>query len=248
MSEKFDNIVTRLAGKIKMSQTTVPGFILGLSGTDSIITFIALYRALSVHNMQHRLLGIHYVGGKIRKPTWFDVEIMPWLKNNYPEAQFLTTTPLGGNQDQQRWADLHLRALNRIEKADDGSNVIRALDKEDTYWVSGCMNATEKALGKYSIMAKSVSIDPIVSLWKSEIIALCSEFCVPVIAAEMSQLPDCLCGREEIAAKNVQLIDDILRFNVDPTKHSPQILSEVMAYVQETKRANDFKNRVPFNV
>lgn len=249
MSVKFDNIVTRLSQKITMSQTPVPGFILGLSGTDSIMTFILLYKAAQLHGMQDRVYGIHYISGMQKKPGWFEANIIPWLKENYPGARIEVQIPQGGNQDQQRWADIHLRSLNSITyDGNGGTRAIRALDAGQNYWVAGCINATEKALGKYSILSKSVSLDPLISLYKSEVIDLCREYNVPDIAIQMSELPDCLCGREEIAALNIKLIDEIITFKVDPLKYPPELLAEVYAYVQETRAANAFKNRVPFNV
>ncbi len=199
--------------------------------------------------MEDRIWGIHYVSGMQKKPGWFEANIIPWLKENFPGAQVSVEIPLGGNQDQQRWADIHLRALNTITyDGNGGTRAIRALDAGQNYWVVGCTNATEKALGKYSIMAKSVSFEPIASLWKSEVIELCRQFNVPEIAIEMSELPDCLCGREEIAALNIKLIDEIITYKIDPLKYPPELLSEVYAYIDETRSANAFKNRVPFNV
>ena len=249
MPSKFDNIVARLTNKIGMSQTPVPGFILGLSGTDSILTFILLYEAMKNHGLEHRLWGIHYVSGMRKNPSWFETDIIPWLKEKYPNAKVSVEIPLGGNQDQQRWADLHLRALNTISyDGYGGSRAIRSRELGENYWVAGCTNATEKALGTYSIMAKSVSMDPIASIYKSEVIDLCRGFGVPEVAIEMSQTPDCLCGRAEIAAHNIKLVDEIIAFKVDTRKYDPEILAEVFAYVLETKQANNFKNRTPFNV
>ena len=232
-----------------MSLTPVPGFILGLSGTDSILTFILLYKAMKNHGLENRLWGIHYVSGMRKKPDWFESNIIPWLKENYPEARVSVEIPIGGNQDQQRWADLHLRALNTITyDGNGGTQAIRAHNQGENYWVAGCTNATERALGTYSIMAKSVSMDPIASMYKSEVIDVCRELGVPEIAIEMSETPDCFCGRAEIAAKNIKLVDEIISFKLDPLKYPPELLAEVYAYVQETKKANDFKNRTPFNV
>lgn len=248
LSTKFNTLIDRLSQKIRLSANQVPGFIIGLSGTDSLATFILLYNAMKQHNMQHRLYGIHYVNNLRKKPTWFERDIIPWMRDEFPETRIEVHTPLGGNQDQQRWADLHFRALNKIEVNGYGDLRFTSLDAGENYWVSGCMNATEKALGNYSILSNSVSMQPIQTIYKSEILDICKEHNVPDIAIEMSQIPDCLCGRDELAAANVRLIDDIITFKLDPAAHDPAILAEVYAWVQETKRQNDFKNRTPFNV
>lgn len=248
MSVKFDNAVKRLSGKMVMSATPVPGFMIGLSGTDSILTFILLCEAAKTHNMVHRICGIHYVNEQRKKPTWFEEHIIPWLRGKYPEATVLVETPLGGNHDPQRWADLHLRALNEIYVNGFGETKIRAYEAGENYWISGCTNATEKALGKFSMLADSVSIQPIQTFYKHEVIQLCEEFDVPEIAMEMSRIPDCFCGREEIAANNIELIDEIITNRVNVFDYDAAIINEVMKYINETKKANDFKNRTPFSV
>ncbi|MCK9532895.1 MAG: hypothetical protein M0R77_20665 [Gammaproteobacteria bacterium] len=248
MNDKFEKLIDRLSQKIRLSANPVPGFIVGLSGTDSIVTFILLYEALKRYNREDRLYGIHYVNEYRKKPSWFEKDIIPWLAETYPNTRLEVHTPLGGNFDQQRWADLHLRALNEIVVNGFGEKKLKLFDPGQNYWVSGCMNATEKALGNYSILSNSVSIQPIQTIYKGEILDICVEHNVPEIAIEMSQIPDCFCGREEIAAHNVRLIDEIITYKLDPSKYDPELLAEVYAYVQETKRANDFKNRTPFNV
>ena len=248
VNEKFNKIIDRLCQKIRLSQTPVPGFILGLSGTDSILTFILMCESAKHFDMINRVYGIHYVNEQRRKKTWFEEQIIPWLKEKYPEARLEVQTPLGGNYDQQRWADLHLRSLNEIIVNGSGDKKIAALAQGENYWVVGCINATEKILGKYSILSKSVSMEPIQSLYKSEVLEICKEYGVPEIALEMSQLPDCLCGREEIAAQNLKLIDDIITFKLDMEKYPKELINEVYQYINETKASNNFKNRTPFSI
>lgn len=249
MSVKFDTLIDRLSQKVRLSANPVPGFILGLSGTDSLLAFILFNEVAKNHPyLANRIYGIHYVNENRKKPSWFEESIIPWLKETYPDSRIEVHTPLGGNYDQQRWADLHLRALNEIVVNGFGEKKVKSLEPGMNFWVSGCTNATEKALGKYSMLSSSVSIQPIQTFYKSEVLDLCKEYNVPEIALEMSQIPDCFCGREEIAAHNVRLIDDIITYRLDPSKYDPALLAEVYSYVQETKRANDFKNRTPFNV
>lgn len=257
--KKFTDRVERLSNKIGMSQTPVPGFIMGLSGTDSIVAFVMCYDAMMKHGKGNRVLGVHYVNGPhqlsndyITQHGWFIRDIIPWLRKRCPEASFRSVTPRGGNQDQQRWADLHLRSLNRIEYTkevyddDVGRERIVALDEDETFWVVGTINATEKALGRYSLLAAAVSVQPLMTMYKSDIIKVCEYLGVPEIAIRKSQLPDCLCGRDELAANNVQLIDDILRFKVDITQHDPQLLKKLYDYVSDSQNIYGFKQRIPY--
>lgn len=242
---RYTDRVERLATKIKMSQVPVPGFIVGLSGTDSVVAFVMCYDAMARFDKNHRVLGVHYVGDKRKTPTWFERDVIPWLEKRCPAAEIITATPLGGNRDQQRWADLHLRALNEIEDRERPPQV-HPYDVEDTYWVVGTINATEKALGRYSLLASAVSVQPLMTLYKSSIIEICRELGVPEIAIDKSRLPDCLCGRDELAADNIELIDNILRFNVDPTKHDPVLLEKLYTYIRDSQADYGFKERIPY--
>jgi NH3-dependent NAD+ synthetase len=249
MSAKFDSLVERLVKKMGLSQTPVPGFIIGLSGTDSIIAFLLAYRAcerldLPPGGMADRLLGVHYKSGD--KVDWFEAEIMPWLAAECPKATLITRVPRGGNADPQRWADMHLRALN--SNVDENTTRYTPHDAGKNYWVAGTINATEKVLGKFSMLAESVSIQLIQTVWKSEIMALCEEYGVPSIAMEMSRIPDCLCGRDEIAANNIELIDQIIRHKVKPSEHPPELLDTLFSYIAMVRSENDFKNRIPYTI
>jgi len=245
--EKYNAAVQRLVGKIERSQTPVPGFVMSLSGTDSIIAFLMIYEALRYHGMAHRLQGYHYISTGRRKPHWFDTDVKPWLHRKCPKSWISTEFPLGGNQDQQRWADLHLRALNHVEQDADGNVIeIKPYETGKNFWVAGTINATEFALGTYNIAAKSVSIQPIQTFWKSEIIELCQIFGVPDVAIQAAQLPDCLCGRDELAASNIKLIDDILRFRLDAVQHDPVLIERLFEYIRSRKAQNDFKSRTPY--
>lgn len=245
---KINAIRDRLIAKMKLSQTPVPGFIMGLSGSDSLTAFHICYEALADFGMENRLFGIHYVNAKRRKPTWFEESVIPWMRERYPSARIAVTQPLGGNQDQQRWADLHLRALNEVDWTPEGGTTVRSLDPGRNFWTVGTINATEMYLGKYAILANSTSVQVIRNVWKSEIMLACEQLGFPDIVSEMAQIPDCLCGRDELAAQNIRMIDDIIRHRVEATAFDfdPELYQTLVNYVRDTKAENDFKLRTPF--
>lgn len=248
MIDKFWNRVTRLSYKIDQSATPVPGFIVGLSGTDSIVAFLLCYQAASKHDMAHRVYGIHYKTPGRPQPTWFEKDVLPWLREKAPDARLEVHSPLGANEDQFRWADLHLRALNEIEEREDGRPRVRLLPGGENYWVVGTINATERALGTYSLLADSASVQPLHTLNKSTILAICEELGVPETALEMARFPDCMCGRDEIAAQNVELIDDILRHDIDFHGTHPSLMQTVVRHIGEQKAMNGFKERIPYTI
>jgi NH3-dependent NAD+ synthetase len=244
--DRFDELAGRLVGKMKLSQTKVPGFMVGLSGTDSTLVFLLLHEAARRMGMADRVVGIHYVNPERRRPTWFEASVVPWLRGLCPEASVLVEAPLGGNHDQQRWADLNLRALNEIATDADGRTIVRSLPEGRNYWVAGCTNATEQELGKFSTMSRGVSLMPIIKVRKSKVLAMCVALGVPAIAIENAKLPDCLCGRDELAAQNIGLIDDILDHRLRVADHDPVLVDKMLAYVRDLIRDNGFKHRTPY--
>lgn len=230
--KKFDGLIQRLTNKVTMSATPVPGFILGLSGTDSIATFLLLYEVYLKTGV--RIQGVHYLVDINRPQTLFQKEVFPWLREKYADTfLFLAGTnnvgPGREDDDTSRWADLHYRA------------------RTQGYWTVSTVNATEKALGTYGIMANAASIAPIQSLYKSEVLQVCEEYNVPQAVINASRIPDCLCGRDEFAAENIQLIDDVLRYNLTKD-YTAEELKKAMDYIRDNKRDGEFKSRTPYNV
>ncbi len=248
MADKFEYLTNRLVEKMKMSQEPVPGFIQGLSGTDSVLVFLLLYEAATRMGMPQRVYGIHYVNANRRKPTWFEAQVMPWLRERCPDARLEVHVPRGGNQDPQRWADLHLRSLNHIEYVENGNSQQIPLGKGENWWVVGTLNATEFALGTYSNLADSASIMPLRKVWKSAVMEMCEAQGVPAIAIENARLPDCICGRDELAAANIELIDGILRYKAVVTLENLGLFNELFEYVGMRKAQNGFKDRIPYQL
>ncbi len=245
LPQRLEDQVQRLIRKIEQSQAPVPGFIVGLSGTDSMLAYWIAHRAMRHLGRAERVLGVHYVSrvDPTRMGTfWRDG--MPWLEEECAGSQLLVTKPLGGNHDPQRWADLHLRALNAVLTED----LVRPLPPGENYWVAGTVNATEQALGTYTLLAGACSIQPIRSLWKTDVLELCAALQMPASVLEGARMPDCLCGRDELAAQNIELIDLIVRDKIRPSEHDPALLDQLYAWVEATRRANGFRQRTPYVV
>lgn len=223
--DKVNRVVERLGKKMEMSQTPVPGYIVGLSGTDSVVAFDVCYEAMLDAGRDIHMLGVHYVtmGGSSK----FAKHTIPWMREKYPKAK-ISVVSLETNTDPRRWADLH-------ELAKSG------------YWTVGTINATEHYLGKYSLLHTAVSVMPIRSIWKSEVMQACRELEVPKELLDSATIPDCLCGRDEFMAENIDLIDDVIR--MDPNVFAHFTAAEVlktMSYIKSTKGENAFRERVPY--
>lgn len=224
--KKFDNLIKRLTQKVEMSATPVTGFIVGLSGTDSIATFILLAEVAKEKNIH--VTGLHYME-KETVQTIVTRELFEWLEERYDNITLEGVRLPQGNIDAFRWADMHNRALER------------------RHWVVSTVNATEQALGTYSILAKSASIAPITTLYKGEVLKVCAEYGVPEWFSAKSRIPDCICGRDEFAAANIELIDDVIRSNLGKDYPTHDIRN-AMDYIRDKKTENGFKSRTPYTI
>ena len=229
-NKKYKNAMQKLEKKIELSITPVPGFVIGLSGTDSILAFSIISDALWKHKLDHKLVGVHFANSKRKKSTWFEKDIIPWMRENWPNAD-IRVQGLVDNCEIERWT------------------AIQHISKNETLWTAASVNATEKRLGKYTILVEAASLWPLTSFWKSEVLDVCRELGVPEIAIENSQIPDCLCGRDELAAQNIQLIDDILRFKeIDFDKVTPELYNKIVRWIGDTKKEYGFKERTPYTL
>ena len=122
----------------------------------------------------------------------------------------------------------------------------------ESYWVVGTRNATEEALMNYSNLSTTASLQPLSSLWKSEILELCEAQHVPETAIARSCQVDCPCGRFELPALNVQNVDALLQvrqgtLSADYTQATiPQPLREELEiFIERQINSASFKNRFP---
>ncbi|QDJ96509.1 NAD+synthetase [Xanthomonas phage Xoo-sp13] len=226
---KFYKLKERFVEKVRMSQTPVKGFVLGLSGTDSIVTAMLLNELSESCPVPLQIHAFHYVENVEKLSSFQKNRMDKWFSNNCPSVVVQVKELASGNFDQFRWADQHYFAI------------------EHGLWVVSTMNATEKELGTYSIMNKSASIAPIQSLYKTEVLELCKLNSVPDEQIQLSSLPDCACGRDEFAAEHIKEIDDLLRNEIS-TATSIETWQKVAEYVKETKRLNSFKTRTPYSI
>ena len=234
-----------------------PGLIVGISGTDSILTFLACAKAFERAGKPDRALGVHF--GLSWPPTdkkpeqvdrilssapnflWVAKTIIPWIKEQVPKALVVVDSSIDYSKDSYRWAALKDISLNDLSKRD-------PLPLGKNYWVVGTRNASEDELGAYSDLSIPVSNQPIIRLWKSEVLQICSSYLgVPQVAADKSRQADCICGRDDLAAKHIEEIDAILMvrngvLSPDYLKKIPDnILGPLRSYVEDQINYSAFK-------
>jgi len=253
----FDSIVAWIEKTAAAERA--PGLIVGISGTDSILTFLACARAFERMGKGDRVLGLHFehvskntmVDGDPAKQcaapeiNWVGRDIIPWLRAQAPQALFETDATIAHSDDNKRWGNLFSRAVR-----DTGA---RHGMSSRHYFPVGTRNATEEALGTYSQISKAVSLLPIIGLYKTEVLALCAHLGVPQIAIDKSREVDCDCGRFFVQANYMRELDlyimhrhgllarDYLIQNI-----APDILASVAEFYAEETAQNSYRPRTPY--
>ena len=240
-----------------------PGLAVGLSGTDSILAFMVCARAMERLGRADRVLGVHF--GKPWPPpgkseekvaqmlslnpghAWMQRTVLPWLSAQVPGTLVCIDNSIDTASDYQRWAAMMARALQ-------GADPRQPLQTGGTYWLVGTHNATERELMTYSNISSAVSMQPLVHLWKSEVLLICRWLGVPEAAIERSRQADCDCGRFDTAAANIEMVDALLmerrgelgrgwtqdRIGQDLAQELERFISEQIAYAS-------FKRDIPYS-
>lgn len=228
-----------------------PGYIVGLSGTDSIAAFLICYEALKSVGKADRLVGVHYgkgLGDKTPEQIerlvemspnyrWFTRTIIPWLQDQAPLATLVIDESDEITDDYHRWADLMRRSLNGSDK--------RSKMADGNFWVVGTRNRTEEMLGTFSNISGCASLQPLLRLWKSDVLSICKHLGVPGVAIEHARQADCDCGRYDLAAAHIEEIDAILA-GANPAV-SDAIREKLHTFIAEQTAEAAFKKRIPYS-
>lgn len=182
-------------------QHSAYGGIVGLSGTDSLLTFIICAEGFKKIGKLDHLVGVHYG----EQDSIFAKVGIPFLQKRYPEAALGT---LPSKTDGAIWGDLIDQATMQFPSD------FRPV--EERLWVIGTKNRTEEILGTYSNSTKLASIEPIITLWKSEVLEICKALVVPDRIINLSYIADCACGNPDMdmIVGNPYHIDVILKKKV----------------------------------
>ena len=253
----FDAIVTWVQKTAEAERA--PGLIVGISGTDSILTFLACARAFERMGKPDKVLGLHFEHASKNtmidndpnrqcaapEPDWVGRDIIPWLKTQAPQALFETDASITHSDDNRRWGHLFSRAVRQTDA--------RHGMTSQHYFPVGTRNATEEALGTYSQISKAVSMLPLIGIYKSEVLQLCQYLGVPQIAIDKSREIDCDCGRFHVQANHMHALDlyimhrhgllarEYLKANI-----APDVLASVAEFYAEEGAQNSYRPRTPY--
>lgn len=255
---QFNALVAWVKSLIVAKQ--MPGAIVGISGTDSILAFLICARAFAELGKADRVLGVHYGApfppvdktpeqlDKILSVNpsyrWVARTIVPWLRDKAPGAQVVTDDSIDFTDDYQRWSSLMRSSLS-------GASRTEMLDAGNCYWVVGTRNATEQALGTYSNISGAVSLQPVIGLYKSEILKICAGLGVPQLAIDKSRQVDCDCGRYDLAADHIDEVDLLIKLRAgevadDAVSMDTELRAKLEAFIDQQCDYAGFKTQIPY--
>jgi NH3-dependent NAD+ synthetase len=266
-AQTFEALVSWVQEEL-IEKKKAPGVVVGLSGTDSILAFLVCAEAFKRAGRPERVVGIHYgepqkTDDKFSKyeldadedqqtcrldyDPWFQKNVVPWLKEQAPQAKVIVDGSINFSSDSHRWAAL--MDYSTLQNADTGA----MRRPGDNFWVVGTRNATEEALKSYSNISALASVQPLRNLWKSEILKICEHLHVPQEALTRSRVADCKCGRFTQQAVNIEEADALLMIRGGQLSPSyaidniPKVTRLTLESFIATQLANSgFKKEIPY--
>lgn len=255
-AETFQRLVSWI--KNRTVKDKMPGIIVGVSGTDSLIVFLAAYQAFKELNRPEAVMAVNFVHpGTLQKTNdgqitcagnddkeWFARDIMPWLEKIAPGAQFVLDDTIPFSDDNKRWGNIFSRAISDT-KLNHGMLGNYRL-------VAGTRNRSEAALGTYTLLSRAPSLQPIEHLYKTQILDICHYLNVPKIAIDKSREVDCDCGRFDVQAQHLDALDYYIMSQQGDLAPAyletldPDILSAVRNFYIEERENNLFREKVPY--
>lgn len=244
--QTFENLIRWIQTEL-IEKKAAPGFVVGVSGTDSIVVYLAFAEAFRRLGLPDRVVGVHFapplpsniqeLDPVERDAYWFQIDVIPWLRSQAPDAQLFVDSSINHRKDGLRWGAL-------VE-----------FSVPENLWVVGTRNATENALNTFSNMSGAVSVQPILHLWKSEILQLAKYLGAPNTVIERSRQADCDCGRDLLPAAYIDEVDAMLMVRqgqLDPAYVEATIPSalraELQDYIDVQIAKGMFKRQIPYVV
>jgi NH3-dependent NAD+ synthetase len=255
-AETFQRVVSWI--KNRAVKDKMPGIIVGVSGTDSLVVFLAAYAAYKQLGKPEAVMAVNFVHpGALKKAAdggitcaagdeknWFALHIMPWLKQTAPDARYVLDDTIEFSDDNKRWGNIFSRAISDTELNHGMLGKYRL--------VAGTRNRTEAVLGTYTLLSRSPSLQPVEHLYKTQILDICASLNVPDIAIRKSREVDCDCGRFEVQANHMDALDHYImaqQGDLDPAyldTIDADVLAAVRNFYIEERENNAFREKIPY--
>jgi NH3-dependent NAD+ synthetase len=124
--------------------------------------------------------------------------------------------------------------------------------RKEKFWVCGTRNKSEDILFNYSNASTLASLQPLIHLYKSEVLQIAEFLNTPKLAIDKSCQVDCVCGREALRAQHPRELDLILmalegELHKDYLNNIPKDLKErLYKYINERLIKGDYKIKIPY--
>lgn len=249
--ETFQRVVSWIRNRAVKDK--MPGIIVGVSGTDSLVVFLAAYAAYKELGKPEAVMAVNFTHpGAATKiacagdddKDWFARHIMPWLQQVAPDARYVVDDSIPFSDDNKRWGNIFSRAISDTELNHGMLGKYRL--------VAGTRNRTEAVLGTYTLLSRSPSLQPIEHLYKTQVLDICAQLNVPDIAIRKSREVDCDCGRFEVQANHMDALDHYImaqQGDLDPAyldTMDADVLAAVRNFYIEERENNAFREKVPY--
>lgn len=255
-AETFQRLVSWL--KNRAVKDKMPGIIVGVSGTDSLVVFLAAYHAFKCLGRPEAVMAVNFVhpgslkntdDGKIictagNDKDWFAQNILPWLKDVAPDASYVLDDSIPFSDDNKRWGNIFSRAISDTNLNHGMLGKYRL--------VAGTRNRSEAALGTYTLLSRAPSLQPIEHLYKTQILEICAYLNVPEIAMTKSREVDCDCGRFDVQAHHLDALDYYImcqQGDLDPAflqNLDPDVVLSVRDFYLAERENNAFREKIPY--
>lgn len=165
-----------------------------------------------------RVIGM-YFGDAMRARSWFE-SLAPVRMSAQPDTH--------GSDEVSRWAVLLDTAL--------AENLV----------LIGTRNRTEQVLGTYSTASRVAYHQPLVGIWKSDVLSLGTHIGVPEEVLASSRAADPVCGRpEELAKIPFEAVDAFAMDKLGLPTAPPTLNAAQRLYLEELYGRNHFKQEIP---
>lgn len=143
----------------------------------------------------------------------------------------------------------YLPALASRNHAEVERNAIfQKLALDENRWLVGTRNRTENTFGTFSLASRVATYLPIIGIWKTDIMQLCSLIGVPEEVMASSRRADPDCGRPtELAEIPLELIDVFLKVRIGLLSEDAltALTSPQVAYLDKAYKGNKWRAVLP---
>ena len=143
----------------------------------------------------------------------------------------------------------YLPALASRNHAEVERNAIfQKLALDENRWLVGTRNRTENTFGTFSLASRVATYLPIIGIWKTDIMQLCSLIGVPEEVMASSRRADPDCGRPaELAEIPLEQIDIFLKARIGALGENAldSLTSAQIAYLDKAYKANRWRTGLP---